>query len=133
MAVELKVALKQLTASASEGTARDHKVTIDRPESMGGSNMGFSGGELFLVGLGGCFMSNLLAAIKARESAIQDVSVDILARADGSPTKIQEITLDVRASYTDRSEIEKLVLIAERGCVVANSIKDAIKLTIRVV
>jgi putative redox protein len=100
---------------------------------MGGSNMGFSGGELFLVGLGGCFMSNLLAAIKARESAIQDVSIDILARADGSPTKLQEITLDVRASYTDRSEVEKLVLIAERGCIVANSIKDAIKLTIRVV
>ena len=33
------------------------------------------GGELLLVALGGCFLSNLLAAIRAREAPIQEVRV----------------------------------------------------------
>jgi organic hydroperoxide reductase OsmC/OhrA len=34
------------------------------------------GGELFLAAVGGCFMSNLLAAINARESDVSDVRTE---------------------------------------------------------
>ena len=52
----------QLDHSASQGQARDHALIMDRPEAKGGQNKGPMGGEALLLGLGGCFMSNLLAA-----------------------------------------------------------------------
>ena len=90
------------------------------------------GGELFLIGLGGCFMSNLLAAAKAREIVAQDFKVAITAQLEGTPPRFTEVNMAVSADYPDRQEVEKLSVIAERGCIVANTIKDAVVLTITV-
>ena len=56
---EVTLGVVQISESAAEGTARNHKAFIDRPEAKGGSDKGPMGGEFFLMGLGGCFMSNL--------------------------------------------------------------------------
>lgn len=132
MAIEVTAIVKQVSDTASEGSAREHLISCDRPEAKGGSNSGPMGGELFLVGLGGCFMSNLLAAIQAREAAISDVEVVISAQLEGTPPRFTEIALRVSGNYPDRDEIEKLVIIAERGCIVANTIKNAVQLSIMV-
>ena len=52
----------QLDHSASLADVRGHRLTIDRPQAKGGQDKGPMGGEALLMGLGGCFMSNLLAA-----------------------------------------------------------------------
>src|SRR5579863_9424222 len=66
MAGEIKVQLLQVGDSTTEAAMRTHRVLIDRPGEKGGADAGPMGGELFLASLGGCFMSNLLAAIRAR-------------------------------------------------------------------
>ena len=132
MAVEVGAVVKQVSESTSEGSARGHRVLCDRPGTKGGSDGGAMGGELFLIGLGGCFLSNLLAAIKARNAEIADVVVHLTALLDGTPARFTEISLDVSGSFSDREEMEKLVLIAERGCIVANTIKDAVALSVGV-
>ncbi len=130
--MEITVNVNQTSDSTSRGQARSHAVLCDRPESKGGVDAGAMGGELFLIGLGGCFMSNLLAAGIARESSAKNFSVDITAQLDGTPPRFTEAHIQVSADYQDRQEIEKLVVIAERGCIVANTIKDAVALTISV-
>lgn len=130
MAVQISAEVNSVSSSASRGTVRNHTVTCDRPEVKGGTNEGPMGGELFLLGLGSCFMSNLLAAIQTRESQITDVKASILATIDGIPPRFTDISMKVSGSFRDKDELEKLILIAERGCIVANSIKDAIKLEI---
>jgi len=129
---ELRLSIKQLNVSASQATVREHKVTIDRPTEKDGNNQGPMGGELFLIGLGGCFMSNLLAAIKARNINIADVNIDITSKVAGSPLKFTEIDFQISALYENKTEFEKLVVIAERSCIVANSIKDFIPITITI-
>lgn len=129
---ELRLSIKQLNVSASQATVREHKVTIDRPTEKDGNNQGPMGGELFLIGLGGCFMSNLLAAIKARNINITDVNIDITSKVAGSPLKFTEIDFQISALYENKTEFEKLVVIAERSCIVANSIKDFIPITITI-
>ena len=64
----ITVQVDQLDHSASQGSVREHQLTMDRPEAKGGQNKGPMGGEALLMSLGGCFMSNLLAAAKARVS-----------------------------------------------------------------
>jgi putative redox protein len=65
MGVQIKASVRQVSASASQASARGHTSWVDRPEAKGGTNRGPMGGELMLMGIGGCFMSNLLAAALA--------------------------------------------------------------------
>ena len=132
MSQEIKVRYQQISASASEGAVREHKVICDRPEAKGGENRGPMGGEVFLMGLGGCFMSNLLAAVQSREAAASDLALEIAGRLAGTPARFEAVHLKVSGNYPDRAQMEKLVTIAERGCIVANTIKTAVKLSFEV-
>ena len=116
-------AVHQVGASSGRGTVRSHNVLIDRPTDKGGADRGPMGGELLLLALGGCFMSNLLAAIRAREAAVSDVRVTVDATVDGTPERMTAYTVRVAARYVDPAEMEKLLIIAERGCIVANTLK----------
>ena len=40
--------------------------------------------------------------------------------------------MKVSATHDDRESMEKLVTIAERGCIVANTLKSAVTLSLRV-
>jgi putative redox protein len=118
-------AVHQVGPSSGRGTVRSHNVLIDRPTDKGGADRGPMGGELLLLALGGCFMSNLLAAIRARDAAVSDVRVTVDATVDGSPERMTAYTVRVAARYADPAEMEKLLTIAERGCIVANTLKAA--------
>ncbi|MEL6149537.1 MAG: OsmC family protein, partial [Chloroflexota bacterium] len=116
----------------TEGSTRNHTVIIDRPEAKGGTDKGMMGGEMLLVALGGCFNSNLLEIIRNRESGITDVNIDVVGTLEGTPPRFTAIEMQIAANYDDRTEIEKFVTMAERGCIVANSIGPAIDLTFTV-
>lgn len=128
--MEVTVNVKQTSESTSLGKARNHQIVCDRPEAKGGTDEGAMGGELFLVGLGGCFMSNLLAAAQTRESTAGNFNVAITAQLDGTPPRFTAVEMRVSGDYDSREELEKLVVIAERGCIVANTVKDTLTLSI---
>ncbi len=131
MGTQITVQVNQAGPSASEGLSRTHRIRMDRPESKGGENRGPMGGEVLLMGLGGCFMSNLLAAVAARDAVVTDVQLVISGMLENSPPRYSAVELLVSAEYTDREDMEKLITIAERGCIVANTLKEAVKLNIQ--
>mgnify|MGYP000022366639 FL=1 len=133
MAQEVHVQVKQISASTSECVARQFKTLSDRPEAKGGSDRGPMGGEMLLMGLGGCFMSNLLAAVKTREAAVSDIAIAVTATLAEAPARFSAVKLAVSGNYPDKAEMEKLVKIAERSCIVANTIKGAVQLSFEVV
>ena len=122
--------ITQISESACESSIRDHRVVCDRPEEKAGGNEGPMGGEYFLMGLGGCFTSNLLAAIKARNADIRNVEIEITATFAQSPARFATIALGVSAEYEDKALMEKLLLISERGCIVANTLKNSVELSV---
>ena len=126
----IHVTVDQLDYSASQGQARDHSLIMDRPETKGGQNKGPMGGEALLLGLGGCFMSNLLAAAKARDIKISDARTEIAAELADAPSRYTTIHMKVTAQCEPAAELEKLVTIAERGCIVANTLAMAVNLSI---
>ncbi len=133
MSATVNVDVRQITATASETVARQHKVLTDRPAAKGGEDSGAMGGELLLMGLGGCFMSNLLAAVKAREAEVKDLQIAIAGTLSEAPMRFAAIRMEISGVYADRAEMEKLVTIAERGCIVANTLKNAVALSLEVV
>ena len=132
MAGEIKVHLRSISASASEATLGRHQVLIDRPAAKGGEDMGPMGGELFLAAVGGCFMSNLLAAIKAREANISDIRTEVIGILADSPTRFAAVELCVTADSPDRELLDRLVEIADRNCIMMNTLRGKLDVKLRI-
>ncbi len=127
------VRVDQISSSASRGNARGHELVMDRPEAKGGTNAGMMGGEAMLNGLGGCFMSNLLAAAKARNIKMSNARAEIEGDMSDAPSRFSAIRMTVSAECDPPEELGKLVTIAERGCISANTLRAAVELSIKVV
>jgi putative redox protein len=132
MANSIQVVLEQKGRATSEAVIRTHSVLIDRPAAKGGDDRGPMGGELLLASLGGCFMSNLLAAIAARDAKVSNIRTTVSGILDGTPPRFAAIEAAVSADCDDQGTLEKLVTIAERSCIVANTLRDAVELRVRV-
>lgn len=132
MANEIRIPLQQIGVSTSEARIRQHKILIDRPAAKGGEDQGPMGGELFLASIGGCFMSNLLAAIKAREANVAEVQTEVIGTLADGPARFTAVELLVTAKFSDRELFEKLVEIAERGCIMTNTLRGKLDFTVRI-
>ncbi len=130
MPKDVTVELVQVGPSTSEARIRRHQVLVDRPDAGGGADRGPMGGELFLAAVGGCFMSNFLAAVKAREAAVGQAQVRVVGTLVENPTRYQAVDLRVSAACEDRRLLEKLVEVADRGCIMTNTLRRTITLTV---
>ena len=130
---EVKVQLRQVGPSTSEvALPRGHTTLVDRPEAKGGADKGPMGGEYFLTAVGGCFMSTLLAAIKARDAPVTNVQTEVRGTLAGEPTVFASVSLEVSADCEDEELLQHLVDIAERGCIMVNSLKRGVDFSVRV-
>ncbi len=130
MANTIEVQVNQIGAATSEAAIRTHRVLVDRPEAKGGENRGPMGGELLLAALGGCFMSNLLAAIRARWAPVANVRARVSGTLVETPSRLEAVEMQVSAECEDRDLLSKLVTIAERSCIVANTLRSCVKLSV---
>ena len=128
----ITVNLEQVNNATTRATIRGHELLIDRPKAKEGNDAGPMGGELLLAALGGCFNSNLLAAIRARNLLIDDITIEINGKLVDHPQRYDSVEMVVRSAYPDQKEFEKLVTIAERSCIVANSLRQGLNLSVRV-
>ncbi len=129
----INIQLRQVSTSTSEATMRTHHVLIDRPVEKDGADMGPMGGELFLAAVGGCFMSNLLAAARARQVAIADVRTTVSGTIADSPGRFSAVELAVTAGNIDQELLDRLVEIADRGCIMMNTLRGKLPVIRRVV
>lgn len=86
------------------------------------------GGELLLLSLGGCYLSTFLAALRAEdpEADASELHLCVDGTLVPTPTRFSEITVTVSAPAALEGLISKPLIKAERGCIVHNSIRDAV-------
>lgn len=131
---EVTTTITQIDAStAARTTIRDHQLVTDRTTEKGGGNQGPMGGEIFVAGLGACFMSNLIAAFQARGADAKGLSATVTGTLEGTPPRYRKMALAVSGDGIDRGQMEKMVTIAERGCIVANTLKQFMDVDITIV
>ena len=126
----ISVDVEQVGPSTGSAAARTHTVFIDRPVEKGGSDRGPLGGEYLLIALGGCFLSTLLAAAKTRDADVSNVRISVLGTIGGVPERFESMAVRVSATYGDADVMRKLVAMSERGCLVTNTLKDAVALSV---
>src|ERR1700758_2740756 len=122
--------IEHVNATTSKATVRTHTALVDRSVAKGGFDLGPAGGEYMLVSLGGCFTSHLLAAIRAREAALENVRVAVTGTLDGTPERFTAFTMDVSAEGADLDVARKLITIAGRSCQVVNTLRQVASVVI---
>ena len=79
-----------------------------------------------MLSLGGCFMSTLLAAIRARKAPVKNVQVTVDGSLESLPERFVEMRVKVKADHNDAELVRKLIAISERGCIVTNTLRQII-------
>lgn len=126
---EMTVALAQGGRTASIATIREHTVVMDRPSSNGGSDAGPMGGEMLLGAVGGCFMSTLYAAAQARSIPVEGATCRVTGVFAANPRRFGAVRIEVACDSCPPADLEHLVEVAERGCLVAATLRQGIEVT----
>lgn len=124
-------AQKKTVGSAMIGRARSHIVTIDHPLEKGGNDQGPTGSEFLLLGLGGCFLSTFMAALKmeANEIDVDKIEVQVTGTLAPMPQRFLEIVISVFAPLAIKELISEPLVKVERGYIVHNTIIDTTRIS----
>jgi len=108
---------------AAVGRAGTHSVVADRPEGKaGGMGLGFNGGELLALAIGGCFCNDMQAIADEIGVAIADLSVSVEVDFGGSPSRATGARMTVECSLADGSDPSALIERAKAVTTIGNSI-----------
>ena len=113
---------------AAVGWAGAHTVVVDRPEGKaGGKGLGFNGGQLLGLAIGGCFCNDLHYVAHEMGLRLTSVEVDVTVSFEGSPLLATEAVLRARVSAADKgADIDSLIRRAQEISTVSNSLKRGI-------
>ncbi|WP_457091699.1 OsmC family protein [Microvirga sp. P5_D2] len=117
---------------ANIGWAGVHSVIVDRPEGKaGGQGLGFNGGQLLALAIGGCFCNDLHYVAHEMGIELRSVSVDVSLTLDGTPLLATSaaVQVDVEA-VSDDADIVALIKRAEETSTVSNSIQRGVSVTV---
>jgi putative redox protein len=111
-------------ACVAVGWTGHRTLTIDRPEQTGGMGLGFNGGELLLLAIGGCYCNDIFREAARRGMVIKSVQVDVQADWGGEPVRAQNVTYSTRIE-AQASEADILALIeqTDRVAEIPNSLR----------
>jgi organic hydroperoxide reductase OsmC/OhrA len=75
----LSVSLRSIPdTGAAIGWAGGHTVVVDRPEGRaGGTGLGFNGGQMLALAIGGCFCNDLRYIAEKLSVRIDTIAVDV--------------------------------------------------------
>src|SRR5437879_11179119 len=97
--------------------------SVDRPEQAGGMGLGFNGGELLLLAIGGCYCNDIFREAAKRGIVIKSVHVDVQADWGGEPVRAQHVTYSPRIeAEASEAEIRALIEQTDRVAEIRNSL-----------
>lgn len=111
-------------SSLAVGSSGSRAVTIDRAKETGGLGLGFNGGELLLLAIGGCYSNDVFREAVKRGIAVKNVRVTVSAEWAGDPVRAQNVTfaVEVEADATE-AEISDLIRHTDRVAEIPNSLR----------
>ena len=111
-------------SSLAVGSSGPRTVTIDRSREAGGLGLGFNGGELLLLAVGGCYSNDIYREAQKRGIAVHDVQITVDADWGGDPVRAQNVTFSVRVEAdADEARILDLIRHTDRVAEIPNSLR----------
>ena len=127
------VEIRSLTgASLAVGSSGARTVTIDRSTEVGGFGLGFNGGELLLLAIGGCYSNDIYREAAKRGFRVRSVQVTVTADWGGEPVRAQNVSYSASVEAdAPEGEILDLIQHTDRVAEIPNSLRSGteVKLT----
>jgi putative redox protein len=82
--------------SLAVGSSGPRTVTIDRAKEAGGQGLGFNGGELLLLAIGGCYSNDVFREAAKRGINVRRVQVTVSADWGGEPVRAENVSYSVK-------------------------------------
>lgn len=116
---------------AAVGRAGTHSVIADRPSGkFGGMDLGFNGGELLALAIGGCFCNDMQAIAEEMGLAIADLRVSVDVDFAGEPSRASGARMSVQCSLADGSDPSELVQRAKAATTIGSSLREGMPVEI---
>jgi organic hydroperoxide reductase OsmC/OhrA len=115
------------------GWAGAHTVVVDRPDGKaGGKGLGFNGGELLGLAIGGCFCNDLQYVAHDMRVRLDSVQVNVTVALEGNPLIATLVTMQVKvATKNPTADMDGLIKRAQEISTVSNSIQRGIPVEIK--
>lgn len=97
------------------------ELTVDEPESVGGTDQGPQPTDLLLASVASCFTLAVAYSAAKRDIALEGLDVGVTGRYDGP--RFSGLRIEVRANRPAGDELARLVSAAERVCYVTNTLR----------
>lgn len=116
---------------AAMGWAGGHTVVIDRPEGRaGGLGLGFNGGQMIALAIGGCFCNDLRYVAEAMGVELETIEVDVAIELEGKPLLVTSATMSVHVTAPDGVDVAEVIRRAEADSTVSNSVRAGFPVTV---
>ena len=117
---------------AAVGIAGNHTIIADRPSGKaGGMSLGFNGGQLLALAIGGCLCNDLRYIAHQRALRIVSLQVTVSVEFDGEPLLANSVDVRVQCELDGGMDPESLVAEAIASSTVANSISRGLRVNYR--
>jgi organic hydroperoxide reductase OsmC/OhrA len=129
-----RVALANIAGTeAAAGWAGAHTLVVDRPDgTAGGLGLGFNGGELLALAIGGCLCNDLRYAAHARGVGLGRIGVIVDLDMDGDPLIATGASMTVHVETTDGTDPATFVRDVRAISMAANSVSRGFPVTLSV-
>ena len=92
--------------------------------------LGFNGGELLALAIGGCFCNDMQALAEEIGAVIEDLRVVVDIDFEGTPTRATNARMNVECRLQDGSDPSPLIERAKADTTIGNSLRDGIPVEI---
>jgi len=116
---------------AAVGRAGTHSAIADRPDGkFGGMGLGFNGGELLALSIGGCFCNDMQAIADEMGVEISDLRVSVDVDFTGEPSRASAARMTVQCSLADGADPSELIQRAKAATTIGNSLRNGVPVEI---
>ena len=119
---------------AAIGWAGAHSIVVDRPEGKaGGQGLGFNGGQLLALAIGGCFCNDLRYVAHDMGITLVSLSVEVSVDFEGSPLLATAARMEVTLKAADENaDTATLIRRAREISTVSNSLARGLPVSLSV-
>jgi putative redox protein len=111
--------------AAAIGSAGPYTLVVDRPADGGGRGLGFNGGQLLYLAIGGCISNDLFREAAARGIGLTTVRVVVRGDFSGEPAVSEDVSYHVEvAGDAPRQQLEELVSHVDAIAEIPNSVRQ---------
>jgi uncharacterized OsmC-like protein len=122
---QTKIEIRSLSStSLAIGSSGSRTVTIDRSKETGGLGLGFNGGELLLLAIGGCYSNDVFREAGRMGICVRSVQIEVSADWGGSPVRAQNVNMKVKVEAdADEARINELIAHTDSVAEIPNSLR----------